>query len=531
MITKVSNSKGQSVKVNVAPSTNKNAMGLYGNIFGYGNAGRFKYRYYTLSDSSAGLDTYSRELLVRWSREMAAQNPTISAAIDILAQFTVGDAYTPVYKGNDKEWGKLAIDWLTDDWYPNCCNRGSSYPFKTCLSLLSQAIDTDGDILQVFGQVGGFPKFQVIPSHRIKNLGRDGQVMDEGKYKGCVMSDGVIYSPSGEAKAFAVSNADNLVNSSATQTPDMLFDSRDARLIFNPRFFDKNRGIPSIGSAILQAISLQELDQYEMDKLKIQSMIGLVEHNASGEAPQELQNTFQQLLQDSGGNGLTISPNDHAIKIVQGPEVRYVRADGGDIKTLATSGPTNDAQEYMTKLETQVLSTLGVPHQLIFSTNKIGGRVTSAAAEVFRNSITKRQTLLDNVCKLTVGFALAKAIEGGLLPPNNEENLAKIIEFTHPPLFSLDARYDNDIVIDNLNSGVISLNEATTRLNNKTASETMAEQEQELLEFYTRAKKISDLTGRDINLVISEWKQTSVKVTSTIKPIVDTNEDLNKQQP
>jgi hypothetical protein len=136
---------------------------------------------------------------------------------------------------------------------------------------------------------------------------------------------------------------------------------------------------------------------------------------------------------------------------------------------------------------------------------------------------------LDNVCKLTVGFALAKAIESGLLPTNNEENLAKIIEFTHPPLFSLDARYDNDIVIDNLNSGVISLNEATTRLNNKTASETMAEQEQELLEFYTRAKKISDLTGRDINLVISEWKQTPVKVTSTIKPIVDTNEDLNKQ--
>ena len=528
MATKLYNSKGSQIRTNTKPAFNKQAQGLFGNIFGYSQAGKFKYRFYTLSDSNQGLDTYSRELLVRWSREMEAQNPTISSAIDILSQFAVGDSYLPVYTGNNKEWGKQVVDWLLNDWYPNCCTRGNAYDFQTSVNLFSKALDTDGDFLQVFGSsTEGFPMFQIIPSHRIKNMGKDGQkITDDGQYKDCIMSDGIIYTPQGTAVGACVENASNMVNSMAEQTPKIIFDFTNSKLIFSTRFFDKNRGIPSIGSAILQAISLQELDQYEMDKLKMQSMIGLVEHTPSGEAPIELQNTFQQLLSqsDETGNALFISPNDHAVKIIQGPEMRYVKANGGDIKSFASTGPTNDAQEYMTKLETQVLSTLGVPHQLVFSTTKIGGRVTSACAEIFRAAISKRQRILDKTCKFTVGWAIAKAIKAGILPENNDENLTRVFDFTHPPTFSLDAKYDADIITNRLTNGISSMNDATTNLLNKTASEVMSEQEAEQIEFYNRAKKVSETTGIDLNMVIANWRQTPLKTTQTMQvaPTEDT---------
>ena len=73
----------------------KKSQGLFGNTFSYNNAGKYRNRYYTLSDNSNGLDTYSRELLVRWSREITAQLPIVSSAIRALAEFSVDNAYLP----------------------------------------------------------------------------------------------------------------------------------------------------------------------------------------------------------------------------------------------------------------------------------------------------------------------------------------------------------------------------------------------------------------------------------------------------
>ena len=504
----------------------KQAMGLFGNIFSYGNAGRYKYRYYTLSDTNNGLDAYSRELLVRWSREMAAQMPIISTAIRIHSQFSVGDAYVPHYIGNNSSWGKIATDWLKEEWMQNCSTKGPSYDFNTLLNLICQNIDIDGDILQVFGtDAYGYPKFQLIPSHRIRGVSTEYKPITEGKYKGYIACDGIIYTPQGKPAAYCVENARNLVNSLATETETITFDSNDARLLFQARFLDKHRGIPTIAPGILQAISLQELNQYEMDKSKIQSMVGLVEHTPNGEAPLEFQNTLSALQNqvDLSGNANMLTPNDHAVKVVNGPEIRYVMAEGGKIEPFQSTGPDSTSQQFMTKLETEVLSTLGVPHQLLYSTDKIGGRITSAIGEIFRASIRERQAVIDKQANFTVSWAVGKAIEAGILPENNEENLLECFNFTKPQLFSLDSKYDNDIILNNLESGVVSLNDVTTRLYNKTSTELLDEQKQEQVNFYKAAQEVSKETGIDINTVISNWKKTPVKTTVT------TNTDQNTQ--
>ena len=100
---------------NVAPNTGKKAMGLYGNAYAYPNYGKFRPRFYTLGDTSQGLDTLSRDLLVRWSREMSSQLPFITAAVTALASFSIGDTYLPVYTGKNTAWWKEAESWLLNE--------------------------------------------------------------------------------------------------------------------------------------------------------------------------------------------------------------------------------------------------------------------------------------------------------------------------------------------------------------------------------------------------------------------------------
>lgn len=483
-------------------------FGLYGNIYNWRNSGKYQQRYYTLGDANQGLDTLSRELLVRWSREMVGQLPIIRTAIRILADFSIGQAYLPIYSGQNKNWWNDASKWLLEEWYPSANVRG--FDFQSSLRLESALLDTDGDYLIVYGIDNGFPKFQIIQNNRLKNQDQDNATITDGPMAGTMVSDGVYYLPNGKAVGFAITNPKNLVNQMAgEQSKQITISARDATLILDPEFIDKLRGVPSIGSAILQALSIQELDSYLMEKIKIESSIALIESNARGQAPVELQNTLQELLnvgQDVGLANAAISPNTHAVQMVQGSEIRYLYADGSDIKSLASSTPGFESQKYVERLETQVLSTIGVPHQLVYSVDSASGRITSSIAEIFRASVKRRQSIYDRTAKLRVAWALAKAGEAGLIPKNEDENLLRVIGFTHPPEFTLDAKYDSQIVIDRYKAGFTTLNDVTTKLSNKPAEQVLDEQANEQIAFYKRAKRISEETGVDLSVVISGWR-------------------------
>ena len=501
---------------NDIPAVSKKAFGLYGNIYSYPNYGRYRPRYYTLGDANQGLDTLSRELLVRWSREMAGQLPIIKAAIRALADFAIGNSYLPQYHGKNKEWWKEAEEWLLAEWYPNCNVRGSHYDFQTSLRLESQLIDIDGDFLLVYGTEDGFPKYQIIQNNRVRHQSQDNMPVTEGKMKGTIISDGVYYTPDGKAVAYHVQNSKNMVNQMVSQDSDMIFSAKDATLVLDPEFIDKLRGVPSIGSAILQALSIQELDQYLMEKIKIESTIALIQKTPQGEAPQELQDTLQALqnMDTNLGPG-SLSPNVHALEVRQGSEIRYIHAEGGEIKTLSSTSPANETAEYVKRLETQVLSTIGVPHQLVFSTDRVTGRAASAIAEIFRNAIGRRQAITDKTATFRIAWALAKAMDEGFISKNEDENLARCISFSHPPEFSLDACYDNDIIVGNYKAGISSLGAATVKLYNKSAEQTLAEQKTEKIAFFKAAKEVAEQTGVDLSIVLNSW-QDKLAVTTTL---------------
>ena len=489
----------------------KKALGLFPNMYMYPEYGNFRPRFYTLSDTEQGLDTLSRELLVRWSREMFGQLPFISTAANLKATFAVGDAYLPSYQGSNTGWGKLATTWLTDNWYSNCCTRGYAYDFQTSLHLISFLLDQDGDILMVFTKdENNQPKFQIIASHRLKSANEGAQVND-GRFKGAVCHDGILYTPQGKTVGFNVidpSDIAQLVTFQTTATSQKLLSTREARLIYDPKFFDKGRGIPAISPAILQAISIQELYSYIQERVKIESCVGLIEKTPSGEAPLEYANVLEALNQQNQNLGIgNPVPTTHGVQVVQGPSIRYVKADPGcDIKSLSSNTPGNETSDFLKKLETQILACIGVPHQLIYSPTDVSGRIVSGVSEVFRSKVAERQRLLDKYAKLTCAWAVSNAIQNGELPPNDSDNLYQAFSFSHPVKFTMDEGYERKADLDDLAAGVKSLNDITTKTG-KTASEVLEQKEKESLEFFQRCNNISKQTGIDINIVIQQMNE------------------------
>ena len=113
---------------------------------------------------------------------------------------------------------------------------------------------------------------------------------------------------------------------------------------------------------------------------------------------------------------------------------------------------------------------------------------------------------MDKRAKYTVAWALARAQEQGYIPTNTVDNIYKSLSFTHPKDFTLDAKYDNAIILDSLNAGVSCLEDVTKKLYKRTAAETLEIQKQEQIQFYQKAQEVSAATGTDINTVIQGWR-------------------------
>lgn len=509
--------------VKSAPLKQK-AFGLYGNIYSYPNYGQYRPRFYAQSDTEQGLDALSRELLVRWSRECVAQLPFVETAIRVKAQFAVGNEYKPEYVGLNSAWGKLATDWLSQEFYPNCSTRGAALDFQELMFLESCLMDQDGDFLCIYGRDGtGFPKLQVIPSHRIRSNGTPDSTKGEnyaaGPIPGSIISDGVVYNAEGLPLGYNVVNYNNLVNSLVNLTPDRFISARDAQMVYDSgRYADKARGRPAIASAILQALSVQEIDSYLLDKIKLSSMLGYIEKTPSGEGPLEYQATATALNLDAAQFGVfNPSPNVHAVEIVQGVTNKFIKAEGGDIKMLDSNTPTNETAQYVTRLEQQILSVIGVPHQLIYSQESVAGRISDGVAKIFIAGIERQQKLLDRHGKFIISFALANAMKAGLLPENNEENLYRVFNLTHPPTFSLNDGNDHKADLADLAAGVKSLNDITKK-SGKTSTQVMEQQEKETVELLTRANRVAKDTNTDVKIVLQLLRENLKQPTPPPQP-------------
>jgi hypothetical protein len=204
------------------------------------------------------------------------------------------------------------------------------------------------------------------------------------------------------------------------------------------------------------------------------------------------------------GNINTTSPNavtapSTGMQVIDGPSMKYVSVNGGDVKNMTTDAVATETANFLTKCKAEILASMGIPETFVFSPNAVSGRMSDGVCKLFNSTIKQRQKILDKYGKLIIVQALTKAMQNGDIEENWDENLYEAIDFTHPPIVSLNDSYDRQDNLDYFKAGLLSMNDITMKAFGKTSEQVINEIAKDVTLFTNAAKQVVKDTGGDPN--------------------------------
>jgi len=347
----------------------------------------------------------------------------VAGAINDKSMFSVGRSWLPKFEGQDKEWGKVAEEWLRGQFYEVSFVDGND--FQTGLFMQSVAVDRDGDSACVYTETpNGYPQFQIIPWHAIGDrTGAD--VVQSGVYKGLRQYNGVIFNRYGRPVAYRILGA--------TPADDRDVSARDMDFLREPLAVDQGRGLPAFTSAIIDLRDLTTVQGYVREAAKLAATIGLIEHNELGMADI---------------NSPAYNANDKSKGVVMeelyGGTTRYFRAGSNSkLEQMKSEVPSEATDRLMERLIRNAMLGAGMPPEFYWDPSKIGGASVRMIISKVNRTVADRQDLLRSVARRRVGYAISKAVKLGILPAYQGADLGGSLKwgFTMPPILTADAGY------------------------------------------------------------------------------------------
>lgn len=347
-----------------------------------------------------------RMRLMSDSRKIYANLGPAKGAINAKAMYSVGRAWLPRFEGADKKWGARAREWLLDQWYPIADIQGRD--FQTSLLLMSISVDRDGDMGGILTEYEtGFPAIQLLPSHVIGQ--REGDVdkfglVAGGEYRGLRMVEGVVLNAVNRAVAYRILAAD--------KKDDTYLTARDMQLLLEPEWADQARGFPGFSVAILDLRDLRDTQGYEKMASRLCSAWALMEYSETGVA-----DTSDPRVGLGGGaplSGLTVQE-------ISGGLVKHFKANsGGKLEVLKSDRPGDAWEKFMNRLIRNAMTGIGWPYELAWDISQLTGANGRMMLATAMRAVEDRQDLLRPFAKRAVGYACAKAIKMGILPPSDD---------------------------------------------------------------------------------------------------------------
>ncbi len=375
-------------------------------------------------DFDALVPDWDRKTLVSGSRKMFQNFPPAEGAITQKADNVVGRAWDAKFNGEDKEWGKLAADWLNLQWYGMCDIKGND--FKSLIWLDCVALDRDGDFLTVFEPTeSGWPMTRRIPANRIGQRSSFDDKILVGAYKGAKMRHGVIIDRRGVPLAY------NILGD--TPEEDIQINAVDCVFSSDPNWHDQTRGLPSLSGALKFVRSSLLSHEWEQMAQLMVSSIGLVEYNETG-GPD---------IDDPGYTSPTDSTTTPTTELLQNGTIRYFRSNsGGKIEQVKHDRPGDMWDRFQDRVIRMMCKSLKWPYELAWKANEINAALVRSIQDQARMSVEDRQDTLKVGAIRQVRWAIAKAIKEGILPqPKNQSDWWKW-DFIMPRKFSIDAGRD-----------------------------------------------------------------------------------------
>jgi hypothetical protein len=405
---------------------------------------RRPYEARTIKPITEEVSISDRLTLMSDSRKLYANLGPAKGAINEKATYAIGRSWLPRFEGEDKAWGDTARTWLLDQWYPLADIQGRD--FQTALFLLSISIDRDGDIGGALTEYEtGFPAIQLVPGHaigtRANSIDKDG-IVAAGEYKGMRLVDGVVVNDVNRAVAYLVLGRDE------KGADDYFVSARDMQLLMEPEWADQVRGLPGFSAAILDLKDLRMVQGYEKLASALCSSWALMEYNETGVA-----DTSDPLVA-LGGPGLRSTTT---VAEMNGGMVKHFKANsGGKLEMLKSDRPGDAWESFMNRLIRNAMKGIGWPYELAWDIAELKGANGRMMLATAMRAVEDRQDLLRPFAKRAVGYACAKAIKQGILPPSADWWRWN---FTMPPRMTADYGRDKAQDREDYLAGITNLTE------------------------------------------------------------------------
>lgn len=370
------------------------------------NRSNYRPRYYSAPiDTKKGVSQSDRISQLAVARQLFASLPDLGGAITSKASWAVGpNSFTPIFVGEDQEWGNEVEKWLVNSFYPTCNLLGRNFDFRTTLNLTSIALDVDGDSLLVLRKSrAGFPLVQIIASHRIRCRNNE-TIVKSGRYQGFEIIDGVIVNSDGSPIAYRILG----------DKPEEDYDisAQSCQLLYEPEWSDQYRGFSRISRPSGDFLDQQDIDELLKQGIKLGVTDGVIVHSESGQPD-------TSLLVGADEDDTSTTSQVEPFEYVTEAGYRYFKASAGEkIETLRDDRPSQNNQDFLARIQRRALFACGWPIELL-DPSKVGGASVRLIQDLARKTVSTRQITLEKRAKLIVAHAVATAMNNGFIP-NNE---------------------------------------------------------------------------------------------------------------
>ena len=386
------------------------------------------------------IPSHDRRTLCSLSNRLFMNMGVPRACILQKSDYAVGEAWLPAYVGPDADRGKAAAKTMAGLWYPQCDTRGGIFDWWKMLELSSVAIDRDGEIFWLLVKgADGFPRIQLIPSHRCYGSGGDNKV-EEGPFKGYRINDGIIYFRSGRPAAYRFN--------SGTDGKEVITDipAADVIHLFDPTHCEQGRGLPAFTHA-LESLKMSLFStEDERIRQQIISRLHLTVFNDTG-AP-DLDDPMTELDRTTADGTAGFSS-----KAFPGG-VMYLPADGNQrIEQIKHDNPGPVWDSFQDRIVRDAVISVWS-----YSVWKGAGQGTAERGEIMkcRRFVTKRQGQLWYAAKRAFSWAYSVFAESGRVPAVSNPTAWS---FSYPPRLTVDDGRESKMELDELITGSRNMDE------------------------------------------------------------------------
>jgi len=394
--------------------------------------------------NTSRISDYEWKELVTFSRQLFAQMANLAYAICQKNLYAIGDAWKPHYHGTNEAWGQEAQEWLTHQWYPVCDIRGGVFDFTTSLLLTGIALDLDGDDAMILMEdENRLPRLRYVTAMEIGS--RLKAEVKDGALDGARIENGILLDRNDGFMGIQILGA--------APDEDMIIPAYNCHLLYEPEFRSLYRGVPRMAKCTLDAFDTQDIDTFLKRTVKLHSSRGLIHTTSTGEAP-----AGGDLITTRGGtSGDNSAPTEVKVEKIMGGEIFYLQAGLDEkMEPFRSDVPHPNVEAFITRLERRCMNALGWFHELADPSNMRGASVRLIQDQA-RHSIASRQRALKSRAKRAVQFAVARAMELGLISRNYDGMDSLKWGFNLPAQLTVDAGYDEQADQENLRIGTTTM--------------------------------------------------------------------------